>query len=383
MSHFTCRRWNVACLLVIFVLSSVVGSWFSEIAVASRSTESGNTIPPAAANQIFLPSVRSRLPLALWPKCAAELHDPIKWHSLINEEHGCHYNHEHKDDPHTVNDIFGPAGAYYGGQEISYPWLTGNGTENLMWPNGKHQGYGWLVHRNIGNPMNSAYYIDAFRGQYHSIMSATDAVVRFHSYWLEIKVCEEGAGECGILRTGGWSDYNVLTIDDKHVPLHGDGSLHSFTRRRDYRSPARGNEQFDSAWYGGANSGTFAFFGLNGETWGLVSQNDPHALHLFCPDFRCKLNGSKMNPHVVSFHLSSDWDELDGIKDGKLTYTGYTDRYGQLAPNCTAPALDCVPLILKNVPVNVHVHYRADTHDYPEVDYDISPEGAYWIEYPN
>jgi hypothetical protein len=59
------------------------------------------------------------------PLC--EEHDPNKWHPLYDAASGCHYEHEHKHDPNEVNDIFGAPGAWFGGDELSYPWQTFTG----------------------------------------------------------------------------------------------------------------------------------------------------------------------------------------------------------------------------------------------------------------
>jgi hypothetical protein len=53
--------------------------------------------------------------------CTPEEHNPNVWHTLVNVERKCHYDHHHGDDPNYVNDIFGPPGDWFGmaGQSIS------------------------------------------------------------------------------------------------------------------------------------------------------------------------------------------------------------------------------------------------------------------------
>jgi hypothetical protein len=324
-------------------------------------------------------------PYAGAPLCAQ--HDPTKWHSLWNAELGCHYDHEHKDNPHDVDDIFGPVGAYYGGQEISYPWQTfaGNGEGHPLPPQQpgqmendlKHLGYGWLVRRDIDcNRVQGQYCITAFRTQYHALMSSADATVRYHSFWTEALLCNRN--QCGIVRTGGHADYNVLTIDDKHVPLAGDGGQQIFSRRRDHRTGEF--HRYNAAWYGAQTRGVEAFIGLDGETWSLVTGDDPFALKLHCPDYSCRYNGSSMSAHVLGFVIYEHFDQLDGVNDNFVTGQIYTDRYGSVASGCSAVGLDCVPLVFQHVPVGDY-QYRDDSHGVLIPDHDISPEGENWIRY--
>src|SRR5207237_9204693 len=113
------------------------------------------------------------------------------WHGLYDPDRNCHYTHEHHDDPNTVNDIFGEPGAWYGrpGETISYPFQTFSaaGQENDV----KHNGYKWLVARDLGcHPFGSATgCITDYRVEVHSLATAADAVVRFHSFQAEIRAC--------------------------------------------------------------------------------------------------------------------------------------------------------------------------------------------------
>jgi hypothetical protein len=304
-------------------------------------------------------------------------HDPKQWHPLFDAELGCHYDHEHKEDPKEVDDIFGSVGALYGGQEISYPWQTFSeaGTENEL----KHGGYGWLVRRDLG--CSSAFTdgcLTDFRLQYHGIMAAPGAVTRNHSFWLEARGCqEENPGACGIIRTGGWIDYGHLEIDGQHVPLPGDPSQLRTDRRRVHYY-ATGNSNFGT-WYG-TNRIALAAIQTN-RMWGLINPENPSELHLFCPDYNCSSNNSMMQAHAIGFNISS---ELDSDGDGLVTFDGYTNRYGEIVENCSELGLDCVPLQIIDMPVGRY-QYRDDTHglDDGRTDHDTSPADEWWIAYPN
>src|SRR3990167_1425085 len=79
------------------------------------------------------------LPYAGAPLCP--IHNDREWHALWDYDQGCHYNHEHKDNPHDLDDVFGTQIYEIAGGSISYPWQTPN--ENLN----KHNSYGWIVRR--------------------------------------------------------------------------------------------------------------------------------------------------------------------------------------------------------------------------------------------
>jgi len=306
-------------------------------------------------------------------------HDSNAWHPLYDAERECHYDHEHKDDPREVDDIFGPVGDLYGGQELSYPWQTFSdaGTENEL----KHGGYGWLVRRDMG--CYSEYQdgcLTDFRVQFHAIMSAHGATTRFHSYWLEARGChEDNPDRCGIIRTGGWVDYGRLVNDGEHVELPNDPERPNPSIRLHYNTT--GNSSF-ATWYGQNRIGLVGL--QTSRTWGLVNSNDPYQLHLFCPDYQCRNNGSTMEAHAIGFFLSGRMSRLDTDGDGFITYEGYTNRSGEIVEGCTEIGLDCVPLQIIDMPV-ADYQYRDGRHGLADgrADYDTSPGGEFWIAYPN
>jgi hypothetical protein len=330
--------------------------------------------------------------------CSEVQHDPTKWHSLIDPT-GCHYDHEHKHNPDEVAHIFGPAGAWFGGTSLSYPWQTNN--ENLT----KHEAYSWIVRHDI--PANGRdVWIKDFRWLVHADgypFTAPDGTLhggylgRFHSYSLEAQVCNT-AGQCGLVRTGGWIDFGHLELDgiDDCVDLPTDPSqqetCNNLGRRRiHFYWPGDGVPGHSSFfWYGRAGS-------LNGDVPALhpvqvavstgdnnvnLVPNDLYTLHFFCPNWDCELNSSTIQAHVVGFAVNSAFDP-DG--NGLADFSGYTDRYGVLVTGCTAPSLDCVPLIIEHAPVGQVQHRDDQDLGLPtagEQDFDISPPDQWWIKYP-
>jgi hypothetical protein len=155
--------------------------------------------------------------------CTAAEHDPTKWHTLVNIQAKCHYDHMHGDDPTYVNDIFGEPGVWFNstGQSISYPWQTfpaatateGNAAyvaQKRMENDLKHEGYVWVVRRN--QPCPNGNCVTDFRIQTHAIFAAHDMPVRYHSFSLEARLCLQASNpsSCGIVRYGGWVDTGRL-----------------------------------------------------------------------------------------------------------------------------------------------------------------------------
>jgi hypothetical protein len=349
----------------------------------------------SGSNLVYVPFLRAGS-----AECSEAYHDPTKWHALVDPSTGCHYDHEHKHNPNDVADIFGPAGAWFGGTSISYPWQTPD--ENQT----KHEAYSWIVRRNI--PANGRdIWISAFRWQVHATSAPFTGhdgtlhggyLARFHSYSLEAQVCNS-AGQCGIIRTGGWIDFGHLEIDgiDDCVNLPTDPSQQetcaNLGRRRIHFFDPNPNSENHSTffWYGRAGLLNGALPALHPVQVAVATSDssvnvvpgDLYTLHFFCPNWDCELNNSTMQAHVVGFAVPPSTDSNgDGLGD----FNGYTDRYGVVVNGCTAPALDCVPLIIESAPTG-QVQHRDDQdlglNTAGEQDFDTAPSGLWWIDYPD
>jgi hypothetical protein len=301
---------------------------------------------------------------------------------------GCHYDHEHNDNPHEVDRVFGTRTFDLAGGEISYPWQTFStaGLENDL----KHNGYKWLVRtgeRCYSGNANGC--ITDLRAQVHAIMGAADVPVRFHSGYIEARVClEKAPTRCGVARTGGWLDTGHLYLDGVHHPLptdptddEHDPSRHHGTRNHGLAGTSLGS-RFYGAWYGHTAVGTIAV--MTSRAFGPVDPADP-ARPLFNCDLNdpdCESNSSTMQTHVIDVTVPTS---LDTDRNGFVTWSGYTDRYGRVSPTCVTPALDCVPLEFVDAPVG-YFQYRDDEHGYGDdgrFDHDLAPAGVSWIRYPN
>jgi hypothetical protein len=348
------------------------------------ATHTHPTLQPTSAPTIADPNA---LPL-----CAS--HDPTKWHALIDTAGKCHYSHEHKDDPHDVDHVFGAPGAWFGGgQEISYPWQTFNAAgvrENDI----KHNFYVWLVRSNLPCRFiaNASGCVTDFRAQFHADITL-GATTRFHSFSMEARVCEKSTGQCGIVRQGGWQDTGHLDLKDAsgnahHIPLPGDPENvvpGDGQRRTHYPPDVSGGY---ATWYGGNAQWHIATITV--DDFGYVDPADPFRLNSRCPGGfgTCGANESSITADQLDWSFWSPFTHPQ-----PLTFKRFTDRHGNLAEGCAAVGLDCVPFQAEGV-VNGFYVYRDDGFvDVIEAqrgqrwpfEYDVSPGvrggDKWWIEF--
>lgn len=404
------------------------------------SPSASPTLTPSAS-----PTQPGLAPTSGSPKCADADHDATTWHGLWNEELGCHYDHEHKMNPHDFDDIFGTQVYEWTGGEISYPWQTYTGasdsfetyasgtcTENTC----KHEGYKWLGYKNRTSEENisgalllGTHAITDARVQYHQIGGEMGALTRFHSVWLEARACYEGnlsEENCGIYRGGGWLDFGRLNYPRRgdYLPLPGDPAEFANTPAElaPYRIHATGQNSLDS-WQSEGNIYNYlpsdpqgrnrirvghGIHFLQGESTGEItlsniglapSANMVDMMHFWCLDpatnlFTCNNNNSAAALFRTWVQIPVEFDgseyDDDGLQNGFVTFNLYTNRYGDVTGGCTEVGLDCIPAVAENFPVGgcnnpsgfCRAAYRGSaTQD--AFDGDTSPEGEFWIEYPN
>lgn len=339
-------------------------------------------------------------PYADAPPCPAELHDNRTWHSLWNETAGCHYDHQHGNNPHELNDLFGLDFFLWSGGDLSAPWQTFSGAgahheqpgnEACMENDCKPDGYVWLTvrdfpcRRNIPGILDGAdNCITDARVLFHMDKTQIDALVRFHFVWVEAKVCQvgqTGPENCGIYKGGGHLDLGRLNIPrGEYVPLPNDPDIFMTVdfppEAKSYRIHSRcdGTRPDLDSWQ---SEGNFLFdattdpilsvgyaIHLN-DPWGCTNPNmqgNPQtpenvaATDFFCyPDPGCKFNGSEFALFRVWVIIPSEPFDNGGFdtdgREGFFSYLGYTDRYGSIVEGCTEVGLDCVPVSAVGVPV--------------------------------
>lgn len=304
------------------------------------------------------------------------LHDDTEYHGDTGPD--CVYRHEHKHDPNQVNDLFGPPGARFTAGEISYPHETPNENAN------KHEAYSWIVRRDI--PAYADAWISDFRLQVHATsapFTAADGTLTggylgaTHSYSLEAIYCTPDG--CGLVVTGGWLDYGCLEVNGVFV-LGEDCNLGQRRIHYYYTDDRSGELKAEFFWYGRQNPGAVAPIIVavaSADVSVNVDPSDLFSLHFFCDainPYDCNKNDSTIQAHVLQFWPKASYPESGGY---------YTDRYGQLVAGCTAPGLDCIPLVVEGpLWTSAPIQYRDDAFGIGSAGtMDFDTAGS--IEYPN
>lgn len=348
---------------------------------AACAQESGTEVAQAAPDTEPHPDA---------PLCPT--HDPRAYHGLWDQERGCHYDHEHGDDPHAVDDVFGRAFYEWAGGEISYPWQTPDANESA------HGAYGWFVRRDL--PCDSPFAdgcITDFRAQYHGAGAAQAAVNNYHSAWLEARVClEDEPQQCGIVRVGGWQGPADLVVDEERLLDREESGNRILRHYHNSEDPGEG------VWYTGVSSGLFSIVPRFEDMWNTVPPYaDPQAIlsnsSWFCAGDdglldteRCSENSSRVAPHVVALQIPAQIiDQLDVDTQGFASYRGYVNPLGQINDRCGAPGPTCIPFVLQDIATNVAYEYRGHAREY---DICFGADGAVtgcdegqpsgWLEFP-
>jgi hypothetical protein len=355
-----------------------------------------------------MPSVtptQANLPVPLCPN-----HDSTKWHPLVQRNSDgsvkCTYGHEHHDDPHKLDNIFGSLGTYTSGQEVSYPWQTTSaaGEEN----HAKHEFYKWNVvtFGEMGNKCTTSYAPLSFkniRAEYHQD-AIHGALVRYHSYWLEAQGCDPADAKFGgIIRIGGHMDYGKLQLTDGSggdgavVTLAGDPTGYSDDRRL-HMGMVNGLvpccRNGDYTWYGSnryvsviSGAKVTVRNGIRGEDWGAMNKTDLKPVYSFKYWYGDQGGGGKNSMqepvHLLHVSVPKELDSVDGKTDGYVTYKGYTNRYGDiLKTSCSPTGPDCVPISLEGMKVG-NYEFRTAFNGIADREYDVYVGGKSAITYPN
>ncbi|MEO8610674.1 MAG: carboxypeptidase regulatory-like domain-containing protein [Chloroflexota bacterium] len=426
---FAHKRW-IKFLLLIGLMALVSISFTLNVS-AQQNRDTGLGVGSGDGQEIginvaALNTLKADIAKGVYDRpCTAAEHDPTKWHTLVNIQAKCHYDHEHGDDPNYVNDIFGEPGAWFGnpGQSISYPWQTFKAATALE-PNTayvaahqmendlKHEGYIWVVRRNQKCPTGEC--ITDFRLETHAIFGAHGMPTRYHSYSLEARLCHvaNDPSSCGIVRYGGWIDTGRLfttapdviscthDVNEIYIPLPADTlyfPIQDPAARDEIRChpnivhlPAYPSAKPLAEWWG--HGGGETRFQLRVyDPIGNVDPADPSHWQFFCGqnDLNCRYDGSIVSAFIgytlqISEFVGPNNAPVDKNKDGRTDYKGYFTRWGAPVSNCTAAALDCIPYEYNNVVLNYFNNKEARYFHTPcdncaRMDMDISKAGQRWI----
>ena len=340
--------------------------------------------------------------------------DQTVWHPLVLRNSdgsiNCTYGYELNDNPHLLDQTLGQMGAWWNGgheHDISYPW------ETMLENETKHTAYKVMVRGTDAQPLQPWYtigaqnYIKALRGEYHLDGAKGFVMSEYHSFEFEAEICSPD-GNCGIARFGGVQDLGerILTHDDgsfscvfadPNIPpdqgVCGGGGMENV------RTMAGGpnDSRTDETWYGSNNKHHVASsllgrieldFGVILPAWNPIHLSNPMDAMSSNPKVR-----GDYGPHYCCMPLINanvdDWRhgtrvEISALglginlpaKNGRVTTSGYTDRYGNVVLGCTTLGPDCVPFQMINVPDGLEgfrdLEYSTATGTPSQVhDYDV------------
>jgi hypothetical protein len=281
-------------------------------------------------------------------------------------------------------------GAWWNGgkeQDLSYPW------ETMLENETKHTNYKIIVRGTDAQPLKPWYtiggqnYIKAFRGEYHLDGPKGFVMSEYHSFEFEAQICSPD-GNCGIARFGGVQDLGerILTHDDgsfsclaadPNIPSNqGICGTESPKTLDAVRSMAGGpaDSRTDETWYSSSNThhskGGAAVdldFGvILGNVWSPIHLNSPMDAMSTDPavrgDYQPHYSQMPLIPQNVDNWHHGTSVEVSALNmaiswlpqtNGRVTASGFTDRFGNVVQGCATMGPDCVPFQLINVPVGL------------------------------
>lgn len=349
------------------------------------------------------------------PPCPASAHNNSQFHTLWNADLRCHYDHEHGQNPLDTG-----VAATFPGMNITQ--LTGGVTVGHTNPSSamenthKHGGFKWQFMPQ--HPEGCAGFEGSTNGVNGSLVQVhgfgdfnMELTGRIHSSAALLRVCNQAnPSDFGYIYTVQFQDYGQIVS-----PYQGDILSFPFKPEPSY-DPARGpyltidcvgqkspgqrgacrtsreqvlsrNLDAFSNWSskpsGSQNinnplgSTLFNVFFRLRDTYQLIDWGDttyPFTYKWLCSTdggstFNpngCEYNNSTIQVHELAGKIPPEWDNLSGFDSdsrvGRITATGYTDRYGTLRQNCTSPSVgangdrtaDCFPVKMVNAFVGTY-----------------------------
>jgi hypothetical protein len=372
----------------------------SAVATALPSQTATGKQPPETSptgDQKLLPTTQpGRIaPYPDAPLCtdSGDAHDHSLFHTLWDDIRGCHYDHEHGQNPFT-NEV---AAAFPGFDLRALIGGVGVGHTNPSSPmenTHKHGGFKWDVtlSHSVGCLGGDGYPtgVDAMVIQYHAFGDySIEFESRTHSAVGLLRQCQSGnPTDFGYMFVTQLQDYgqrvtpyhgSILPYPDAPVPAYetnrspyfsvgcfGSTALCSkFSSRESILS--RGNSA-SSTWNStpdkltGSGSHLFALLFRVRDTYQTLDDSDqtyPFTFAWLCsadggrsysPAPGCSYNNSTTRVHEVIGEIPLEWDNLAGFdtdpRKGRVTADGYVTRFGDLNLSCIAPGTDCHPIKL-------------------------------------
>ncbi len=326
------------------------------------------------------------------PLCpdTGEAHDHSLFHTLWDSVRGCHYDHEHGQNPFTPE----VASTFPGFDLQVLLGGVGVGHTNPSSPmenTHKHAGFKWQVllqHPNgckghEGSPIG----VDASVIQYHAFGNySIEFESRVHSAVALLRQCTtQNPTDYGYIYLVQHVDYGqrvssyqglVLPYPDAPEPSYRSASAPYFTidcigttcpsktKTRDsilaHDANASTTWTSDPGKLQGSGSHLFELLFRARDTYQVLDRDDltyPFTFVWLCSKDGgltysaipgCRYNNSTTRVQEINGTIPSEWDNLKGFdtdpRQGRITADGYVTRFGDLDMSCTAPSPDCFPI---------------------------------------
>jgi len=250
----------------------------------------------------------------------------------------------------------------------------------------------------MGTAPNDGCFI-SWRVQVHSLGTAADAVVRYHSFSFEAVV--DYHGQRGIVRHGGHIDGGHLALladnatksvcpklPSNEPILQEDWALAAACGKGVRRAhsganlpdPYQDHSAYRVNWY---STHKVASVGPQIEEWGPIDFQNP-SNQLFYPA-SAKGNNSNGRIENMSADISYSWLKAAADASGLVRFRGYTDRTGNQVSGCSVASVDCVPLSVEGVRPFQYLFNSGRQQLTNNTEYDVaSPAtGKSLIRFPN
>lgn len=321
-------------------------------------------------------------------------HDNETFHTLWNEQEGCHYDHEHGQDPFTDE-----VAAAFPGFDLKALLTTdgightnpSSGMENTH----KHGGFKWsvnLTHLEGCTPFESTENgVDASAILFHGMGDyAIELESSVHSTVALLRFCGDAPGYMYVVQhiTYGqvvvpyqgpyvapyerpWVPYDAprgpyISVDcvDSTLPYDVPQCRRSLAFILDRGLDVNSYWTAKDSGQGPRpeNSILFRPFWRVRDAYQVFDWNDqshPFTYLWVCGGAiydpqGCEYNNSTTQIHEIAGTIPAQWDNLAGWDTndapGYVSAAGFVTRYGALNDACTAPGEDCHPIVLENVP---------------------------------
>jgi hypothetical protein len=326
------------------------------------------------------------------PLCpdTGEAHHPSLFHILWDDKRGCHYDHEHGQNPFTPEVAAAFPGfdlrALIGGVGVGHTNPSGP-MENTH----KHGGFKWQVH--LAHPNGCAGHegspigVDASVLQYHAFGDySVEFEARIHSAVALLRQCRtDNPTDYGYVYLVQHVDYGqrvsgyqgtVLPYPDEPQPSYESGAAPYFTidcigTNCESKTPTRDsildqNSNASTTWTSeprqliGSGSHLFELLFRARDTYQVLDRDDltyPFTFVWLCsqdggvtysPVAGCRYNNSTTQVHELNGTIPATWDNLEGfdtdLRNGRISAEGYVTRFGDFNPSCSAAGPDCHPI---------------------------------------